>query len=92
LKRLVPNPWETLAEKHVPGDVVPAEITGIARFGIFARLTEGVEGLIHISSMNLPSPYTSLADEFFAGQRITVRIIQIEPDKRRLGLSLVSYE
>jgi small subunit ribosomal protein S1 len=92
LKRLVPNPWETLAEVHLPGDIVPAEITSLARFGIFARLDEGVEGLIHISSINLPSPFSSLADEFFVGQRITVRILQIDSEKRRLGLSLVSYE
>ncbi len=92
LKRLVPNPWETLANKYVPGDVVHAEVTGIARFGIFARLDEGVEGLIHISSINLPSPYSDFCEEFYPGQSITVRILQIEAQKRRLGLYLVSYE
>lgn len=92
LKRLVPNPWETLTSIYSPGDIVHAEVTGIARFGIFARLDEGVEGLIHISSISLPSPYSTLGDEFYPGQSVTVRILQIDVQKRRLGLNLVSYE
>jgi small subunit ribosomal protein S1 len=92
LKRLVPNPWESLPKNHQPGDVIPAEITSIARFGIFARLEEGVEGLIHVSSMNLQPPYNFVSDEFYPGQKIMVRILQIDAEKRRLGLSLVSYD
>jgi small subunit ribosomal protein S1 len=92
LKRLLPNPWESIAVNHRPGEIVPAEITGIARFGIFARLDEGVEGLIHISSLNLQSGYDSLDEEFFTGQKIRVRILQIDPEKKRLGLTLVSNE
>lgn len=92
LKRLVPNPWETLPKNHRAGDVVPAEITSIARFGIFARLDEGIEGLIHISSMNLQPPYSVINDEFYPGQKIMVRILQIEAEKRRLGLCLVSCD
>ena len=92
LKRLVPNPWETLPQNHKPGDVVPAVITSIARFGIFARLDEGVEGLIHVSSMDLQPPYNVIGEEFYPGQKIVVRILQIDADKRRLGLSLVSND
>lgn len=92
LKRLNPNPWETIPQRYKPGDVVRVVITGIARFGAFARLEDGVEGLIHISSMNLGPGQTDPAKALFPGQRAQVRILHIEAEKRRLGLSLVSTE
>lgn len=51
LKRLCPNPWDILMQNYQPGDIVEASITAIMRFGAFARLKEGVEGLIHISTI-----------------------------------------
>ncbi len=90
-KRLYPNPWETLCDCYKPGDVVPGVVTSIMRFGAFARLNEGVEGLIHISSMNLPDGQT--LDEYLSpGQPIRVRILHIEAERRRLGLGLVAIE
>lgn len=89
LKRMTPNPWESLAQRFNPGDVVPAKITSITRFGAFARLEEGVEGLIHLSSIKLPSEYDQLTDFFEIGQDVVVRILHIETDRRRLGLGLV---
>jgi small subunit ribosomal protein S1 len=92
LKRLTPNPWETIPMRYKPGDVVRVTITGIARFGAFARLEEGVEGLIHISSMNLGPGQNDPGKVLFPGQKAQVRILHIEAEKRRLGLSLVSVE
>jgi small subunit ribosomal protein S1 len=92
IKGLVNNPWETITNRHCPGDVVPAMITSIARFGLFARLEEGVEGLIHISSMSLPDGSSDLTKRFHPGQSIEVRILHIDAPKRRLGLNLVNYE
>jgi small subunit ribosomal protein S1 len=92
LKRLTPNPWETIPMRYKPGDVVRVTITGIARFGAFARLEEGVEGLIHISSMNLGPSQNDPGKVLFPGQKAQVRILHIEAEKRRLGLSLVSVE
>lgn len=89
LKRMTPNPWETLAQRFNPGDIVPAKITSITRFGAFARLEEGVEGLIHLSSIKLPSEYDQISDFFEVGQDVEVRILHIETERRRLGLGLV---
>jgi len=92
LKRLFPNPWETIQHRYSPGDVVCAEITGTARFGAFARLEEGVEGLIHISSLTQAgAPLASLQD-LKPGETVMVRILHVDPEKRRLGLSLVVDE
>jgi len=88
-KRLHPNPWETLISQYQLGDVVDAVITSITRFGIFARLDEGVEGLIHISSIGTPVERRKLEDYYQPGQEIKVRILHIEAERRRLGLGLV---
>jgi small subunit ribosomal protein S1 len=87
LKRLDANPWDEIAGKLKPGDVIPAVITKLAKFGAFARLDEGVEGLIHISTFKL-RPGDKLADFLATGDKVQVRILHIEPDKRRLGLCL----
>jgi small subunit ribosomal protein S1 len=92
LKRLFANPWETLNDRYKPGDVIAATITDILRFGAFARLEEGVEGLIHISSINLPSGKKDLESILHTGQAVQVRILHIEVERRRLGLGLVNFE
>ena len=92
LKRLLPNPWETLAKRYKPGDVIAATISDILRYGAFARLEEGVEGLIHISSINLSPDQKDLEDILRPGQIVQVRILHIDVDRRRLGLGLVNFE
>lgn len=92
LKRLQPNPWEVLVSNYQAGDVVSAKITAIMRFGAFARLTEGVEGLIHISTIHLPPGRKDLESFLTVGQAVQVRILHIDAERRRLGLGLVSAE
>ena len=92
LKRLQPNPWETLAKRYKPGDVIAAQISDILRYGAFARLEEGVEGLIHISSISLSPDQKDLENILRPGQIVQVRILHIDVDRRRLGLGLVNFE
>ncbi len=92
LKRLQSNPWEILVKRYKPGDVVQATVTTIMRYGAFARLEEGVEGLIHISSVSLPHGIRELDKALAAGQSVQVRILHIDAERRRLGLGLVTLE
>jgi small subunit ribosomal protein S1 len=92
LKRLDQNPWNLISEKLSPGDVVSAVISNIVRYGAFARLEEGVEGLIHISSMNLPKACRRIEEFLHQGQNVRVSILHIDPKKRRLGLKLEGIE
>lgn len=92
LKRIQPNPWDLLLKNYQTGDVVPATITSIMRYGAFARLREGVEGLIHISTIHLPAGHKDLESYLSEGQTVQVRILHIEAERRRLGLGLVSVE
>jgi small subunit ribosomal protein S1 len=92
LKRLTSNPWEILVSDHQPGDVVPASITSVMRYGAFAKLSEGIEGLIHISTIHLSGGRKDLDGYLKPGQVVQVRILHIDTERRRLGLGLVSFE
>lgn len=92
LKRLTVNPWEKLMRIYKPGDVVQAELTTVTRFGIFARLDEGIEGLIHVSSFPDELRGKDIDKNFLPGQFVQVKILHIDVDRRRLGLGLVTQE
>lgn len=92
IKRLSPNPWEKLLSTYKPGDVVPAELTSIMRFGIFARLEEGIEGLIHVSSLPEGQRNRDISMYYSPGQRVQVKILHMDAERRRLGLGLVAEE
>lgn len=87
-KRMIKNPWESILEIYSPGDIVMAKITSMTKFGAFARLKEGVEGLIHISTVHLPSENASIDQVLKIDQCVQVKILHIDVDKKRIGLSL----
>ena len=87
LKRLFPNPWETVEQRYPINGVFPAEITALVQFGAFARLEEGLEGLIHTSEIPLP-PDVVLKDFIYPGKTVQVRVLQVEASRQRLGLSM----
>ena len=87
LKRLSEEPWEKINEKYKVGDVVDAEITKITDFGAFARLDGMIEGLIHISELSNEN-VRDVTDIVNSGDKVKVKILSIEFERRRLGLSL----
>jgi small subunit ribosomal protein S1 len=87
LKRLLPNPWEFAQERYPINKIVPAVVTALVPFGAFARLEEGLEGLIHASEIPLP-PNQRVKDYLSPGQSVQVRILQVESERQRLGLSM----
>jgi small subunit ribosomal protein S1 len=88
LKRIYPNPWNTAEARYHPGQVVDAVITSIVPFGAFARLEEGLDGLIHITEMKSPADAHSAENLINEGQNVRVRVINVDASRQRLGLSL----
>lgn len=88
LKRLYPNPWDTAEDRYCPGMVIDAVITSVVPFGAFARLEEGLDGLIHISEMSVSGEKVNPQDLVSEGQRVKVRVLQVNAARQRLGLSL----
>lgn len=87
LKRLFANPWVT-AEEHYPiNSVFPAVITALVPFGAFARLEEGLEGLIHTSEIPIPANVT-MQSFLTPGQSVQVRVLQVDATRQRLSLSM----
>ena len=87
LRRLQPEPWETIQDRHSIGDVVDATVTKLTNFGAFARVEDSIEGLIHISELSarmINHPREVVRE----GDDVRVKILRIEPERRRLGLSL----
>lgn len=89
IKRAEVDPWTTVEQRYTPGQVVTGVVTKIAPFGAFARIEDGIEGLIHQSELTPGmDPKVSLHE----GQQLQLRILRIEADRRRLGLSLRQAE
>ena len=88
LKRLQPNPWDTIQERYHVGQIVEAIITSMVSYGAFARLEEGVDGLIHISGIANQNTKQKPEDIFFEGQPVKVKILSIDASRQRLGLSI----
>lgn len=88
LRRMQPEPWETVGEKYTVGQIVRGVITKLVNFGAFARLEDdAVEGLIHISELaerRIAHPREIVTE----GDELELRIIRIDIDRRRMGLSL----
>ena len=78
-----------LLDSLVPQTCVSGEVTNITRFGVFVDLG-GVEGLIHVSEMRIRDDMTKPADIVTEGQRVQVKVLHVDAEKQRLGLSLIS--
>ena len=87
LRRLEPEPWETIHERLHVDDIVDAQITKLTNFGAFARVEGNIEGLIHISELSdrvIGHPREIVQE----GEDVKLKVLRIEPERRRLGLSL----
>ncbi len=87
LKRMQKNPWARAEEMYHVGQLVEGTVSRVAQFGAFVSLDPGIEALLHGSQLADPPPNDpSLV--VHEGQRLLLRVISIEPDRQRLGLSL----
>jgi len=85
LKQLQPDPWSLVDGHCAGGDLVAGVVTNVVDFGAFVRVEEGVEGLVHVSEIpNGLYPQEAVSP----GQRVLVRVLRVEPERRRIGLSL----
>lgn len=87
MRQLMPEPWTVVHEQYAIGQLVEAEITRLTSFGAFARVDGKLEGLIHISELS-DHRISHPKEVVHEGQRMMLRVIKIDPDKRRMGLSL----
>jgi len=87
LKRLQDNPWDIVEEQYHIGQLVEGTVSRIEPFGAFVSMEPGIEALLHISQLS-QGEVLDPREMLYEGQRILTRIISIETNKQRLGLSL----
>ncbi len=87
LKRLHPDPWQTVEQRYQVGQIVEGEITNVVDFGAFACIEEGLEGLIHVSEL-AEGHFLHPRNVVQEGEIVRARILNIDGNARRLGLSL----
>ncbi|MBA3323425.1 MAG: 30S ribosomal protein S1 [Pyrinomonadaceae bacterium] len=86
IKDTEPSAWERFISEHKPGDVVHGKITRFANFGAFVELAEGLEGLCHVSELS-EERVEKPEDVAQIGQEMDFRILRIEPENKKIGLS-----
>ena len=87
MKRLTPDPWVQMMQKYSIGDIVEGEISKITPFGAFATIDHKIDGLVHISELS-EKRVVNPAEIVKVGEKHKFKIISIEADSHRLGLSL----
>lgn len=87
LKRTQVEPWSTITDNYHLGQVVKGTITQLTSFGAFARLEDGIEGLIHVSEL-AEGRVAHPSNVVKVGDVLDLKVIRIDPAKRRIGLSL----
>jgi small subunit ribosomal protein S1 len=91
IRRLQPDPWQESVAKYKIGDVIAGTVTKLVNFGAFVRVEEGLEGLIHISELS-NQRVAHPGDVVKEGDTLDLKIISLDSERHRLGLSLKQAE
>lgn len=87
IKQLQSDPWETVNERYEVGKEITGTVTNLTDFGVFVELEEGIEGLVHVSEISKDKIKTPVG-MFNVGDLITARVMNINSEERRIGLSI----
>jgi small subunit ribosomal protein S1 len=91
LKRLQPDPWLSVEDRYHVGQLVEGVVTHVVDFGAFVRIEDGLEGLIHISEL-AEGQFLHPRNVVREGESVTTCVLNIDSDRRRMGLSLRRVE
>jgi ribosomal protein S1 len=89
MKQLKEDPWIRFTVEHPPGSVLEGKVTRLQSYGAFVEVADGVEGLAHISQL-APFNVTHPKEIVRQGDTISVRVVDVDPERRRIGLSLLT--
>ena len=89
IKQLTEDPWKNLDEKYPLNAEVTGTVVNLTDFGIFVEVSEGVEGLVHISEIDTEIPKEKLQQFYPVNAQIRARVIKVDLEERRLGLSII---
>lgn len=90
VKQLSSNPWESIERSLPIGSIVHGTITKTAAFGAFVQLDNGIEALIHVTELS-DQPFGKVEDVVGKGDRVTAKVIKVDPEHKKLALSIKEY-
>ncbi len=88
LKQLKPHPWENVLEKFPEGSTVDGKVVSLANYGAFVELTEGVEGLIHISEISWTQHIKHPSDVFKVGEMVQAQVLSVDAKDHKISLGV----
>src|ERR1017187_9660365 len=88
LKQALGDPWAGAAQKFAPGTVIEGPVTSLTKFGAFVQLTEGVEGMIHVSEISAEKRINHPQEVLKAGQMVKAQVLALDTEKRLIRLSM----
>ena len=88
IKQLTDDPWKDLDEKNPLGSEINGKVVNLTDFGIFVEVSDGVEGLVHISEIDDSIPKNKVHEKYPIGTEVKAKVIKIDLDERRLGLHI----
>jgi small subunit ribosomal protein S1 len=91
IKQIQEDPWKSVAQRYKVGSEINGTITNVTDFGIFVEIEEGIEGLVHVSEISKEKIKTPVG-RYNIGDMLTARVMTINSDERRIGLSVKRLE
>ncbi|KKP35964.1 MAG: 30S ribosomal protein S1 [candidate division TM6 bacterium GW2011_GWF2_32_72] len=92
VKQLEKNPWDTLKDKFKPGQIITGKISNITDFGIFVQLTEGIDGLVHISDLSWTEHIDHPSDVYKKGEDVKAVVLSIDEQNKKVSLGIKQLE
>ncbi len=86
IKEFLPNEWQDFVDKHGVGDTIEGRVVNVTDFGLFIDVFDGLEGLAHVSEIDVPPG--KLEDHFETGEWVRARILRVEEDEKKVGLTM----
>jgi small subunit ribosomal protein S1 len=88
MKRLQPNPWDTIAENYPIGAIIEGKIKNVSKFGIFVGIDQGIDGLVHVSEMSWTQKINHPSELYKKGDDVQAVILDIDKENERFSLGI----
>ncbi len=88
LKQALGDPWADAAKRFAAGSVIEGSVTSLTKFGAFVQVSEGVEGMIHISDITAEKRINHPQDMLKVGQSVKAQVLEVDAERRRLKLGM----
>jgi len=88
LKQVQENPWDSATDKYIPNTTVSGEIVSVKEYGVFVELSDGIEGLVHVSELSWTQKGSALTKDFNVGDKLEAQVLEVDIENKRISLGV----